>query len=143
MVGIWLLQLALLLLPLTIFAFLLGEYMAKVFAGERTFLSPILMPIETMLYKIFGIDPSEEMDWKTFTMNFLVFVFIGIIGLFILQRIQGVLPFNPQGFKAVRWDTAINTAISFVTNTNWQAYQSEATMSYLTRMLGMGLQNFL
>lgn len=143
MVHTWLPQIVALLSILTITAFFLGEYMAKVFTGERTFLSPILLPIEKLLYKIFGIDQHEEMDWKAFAFNFLLFIFIGIVALFLLQEAQGFLPLNPENFKAVRWDTALNAAISFVTNTDWQSYHSESTMSYLTRTLGMGLQNFL
>lgn len=139
----WLFQLVTLLLALTVSAYFLGNYMAKVFAGESTFLSPVLAPIEEFLYKIFGIEPTEEMDWKTFSIQLLFFILIGTIALFILQKAQGFLPLNPENFKGIKWDTALNTAISFVTNTNWQVYKSEATMSYLTRMLGMGLQNFL
>jgi len=124
-------------------AFFLGEYMAKVFAGERTFLSPILVPTEKFLYKIFDIDPNEDMTWGTFAANFLIFILIGVTALFFLQIAQAFLPLNPENFQAIKWDTAINTSISFVTNTDWQAYKSEATLSYLTRILGMGLQNFL
>ena len=143
MLGTWLFQISTLLVVLTILAFLLGEYMAKVFAEERTFLSPILEPVENLCYKFFKIDRHENMSWKTFTANFLFFIFIGIVALYLLQQIQYFLPFNPENFKAVKWDSALNSAISFVTNTNWQAYKSEETLSYLTRMLGMGLQNFL
>ena|SRR3972149_3926753 len=143
MLGTWFFQIATLLFLLTICAFFLGEYMAKVFAGERTFISPILAPVEKLIYRFFGVDPSEDMDWKTFAMNVVLFIFVGIIALFLLLRMQDVLPLNPNGFQAIRWDTAINAAVSFVTNSNWQSYKSEAVMSYLTRMLGMGLQNFL
>ncbi|MBU0744874.1 MAG: potassium-transporting ATPase subunit KdpA [Gammaproteobacteria bacterium] len=143
MLNTGLFQTAVLLFLLTIFAFLLGEYMAKVFAGKHTLLSPILLPIEKSLYKTFGIDPDEDMTWQTFAVNFLIFSLIGIAALFFLQQIQAYLPLNPEGFKNIKWDSAINTAISFVTNTDWQGYKSEATMSYLTHILGMGLQNFL
>ena len=143
MLGAWFFQIATLLILLTICAFFLGEYMAKVFAGERTFISPILAPVEKLIYRFFGVDPSEDMDWKTFAMNVVLFIFVGIIALFLLLRMQDVLPLNPNGFQAIRWDTAINAAVSFVTNSNWQSYKSEAVISYLSSMLGMGLQNFL
>jgi potassium-transporting ATPase potassium-binding subunit len=136
-------QIVIFLFVLTILAIPLGEYMAKVFSNEQTFLSPVLAPVENFLYRIFGVDPSEDMDWKTFAINVLIFNLIGLVVLFLLQEVQNFLPLNPQKFKAVRWDTAINAAISFVTNTNWQSYKSEMTMSYLTQMLGFSLQNFL
>lgn len=138
-----LLQLALFLTILTIIALVLGEYTAKVFKGEKTLLSFILEPIEKLLYKLFGIDETTEMDWKTYSFSLIILSLLGIIGLFLLQEFQNLLPLNPQNLSAVRWDTAINTAVSFVTNTNWQAYGGESTMSYLTQMLGMTVQNFL
>lgn len=141
--GTILLQLALFLAILTIIALALGEYMAKVFKGEKTLLSFILRPIEKLLYKLFGIDETAEMDWKTYSFSLIILSILGVIGLFALQEWQKLLPFNPQSLGPVRWDTAINTAVSFVTNTNWQAYAGEGTMSYLTQMLGMTVQNFL
>ena len=124
-------------------AILLGEYMAKVFSGKKTFLSSIFQPLETLLYKFFGINEKKEMNWKSYALNLMIFNIIGILFLFLLQTLQGFLPLNPQKMKGVRWDTAINTAVSFVTNTNWQAYGGESTMSYLTQMLCMTVQNFL
>lgn len=141
--GTVLMQLALFLTILTFIALILGEYMAKVFKGEKTFLSFILRPMEKLLYKLFGVDETTEMDWKAYAFSLIIFNVLGIIALFALQEFQYLLPFNPQGFNAVRWDTAINTAVSFVTNTNWQPYAGESTMSYLTQMLGMTVQNFL
>lgn len=141
--GTVLVQLALFLTILTFVALLLGEYMAKVFKGEKTLLSFILKPIEKFLYKLFGVDETTEMDWKAYSFSLIIFNVLGIIGLFALQELQQLLPFNPQGLGAVRWDTAINTAVSFVTNTNWQAYSGEGTLSYLTQMLGLTVQNFL
>jgi len=141
--GTILLQLALFLAILTIIALTLGEYMAKVFKGEKTLFSFILRPIEKLLYKLFGIDETLEMGWKTYSFSLIIFNILGIIFLFALQEIQHILPFNPQHFGPLRWDTAINTAVSFVTNTNWQAYAGENTMSYLTQMLGLTVQNFL
>lgn len=141
--GTILVQIALFLAILTGIALILGEYIAKVFKGEKTLLSFILKPFEDILYKILGIDETQKMDWKAYSFSFIIFSLIGITALFVLQEVQQLLPLNPQGFGPVRWDTALNTAVSFVTNTNWQAYGGESTMSYLTQMLGMTLQNFL
>lgn len=143
MPKIWLFQIIMFLCVLTVIAVPLGGYMAKVFAGERNFLSPILIPVEKFLYKIFKVDPYEDMDWKTFALNLFLFNLVGLIALFLLQEFQGFLPLNPENLKAVRWDTAINAAISFVTSTEWQSYKSESTMSYFTQMMGFGVQNFL
>lgn len=141
--GTVLVQLALFLTILTFVALILGEYMAKVFKGEKTLLSFILKPIEKLLYKLFGVDETTEMDWKAYSFSLIIFNVLGVITLFALQELQHLLPFNPQGLGAVRWDTAINTAVSFVTNTNWQAYAGEGTLSYLTQMLGLTVQNFV
>ncbi|MFB3925877.1 MAG: potassium-transporting ATPase subunit KdpA [Syntrophales bacterium] len=138
------------LLPLFIFpivltlpAIPLGWYMAKVFAGQRTFLSPIIEPLEKVIYRSAGIDIRYEMSWKDYAQAFLVFNVIGILLLFILQVIQHLLPLNPAGFGPVRWDTALNTAVSFTTNTNWQSYSGEQVMSHLVQMAGLAVQNFL
>lgn len=141
--GTILVQVALFLVVLTTIAFVLGEYMAKVFKSEKTLLSFILRPIEKVLYKLFGIDENQEMDWKTYAFSLITLNLIGIVALFVLQEVQYLLPLNHQVFGPVRWDTALNTAVSFVSNTNWQAYGGESTMSYLTQMLGMTVQNFL
>jgi K+-transporting ATPase ATPase A chain len=140
--GNWL---CLILFPfiLTILAYPMGIYMAKVFSGGRSFISPVVAPVERFLYRIFSVDPNEEMSWKTYALCLVLLNVIGIAVLFLLQLIQGWLPFNPQKLGAVRWDTALNTAISFSTNTNWQAYSGEQTMSYLTQMLGLTVQNFI
>ncbi len=141
--GAIIIRLAVFLGILVFVAFILGEYIAKVFKGDKTLLSFILKPIENFLYKLFGVNESQKMNWKTYSFSFIIFNVIGIVFLFILQQIQQFLPLNPQGFEIVRWDTALNTAVSFVTNTNWQTYGGESTISYLTQMLGMALQNFL
>lgn len=120
-----------------------GRYIAKVFGGEQTLLSPLILPIERGLYRIADVDESREMSWKTYVSALLVFNILGIAGVFLLQELQGLLPLNPQGLGPVRWDTALNTAVSFTTNTNWQSYSGEQTMSYLTQMLGLTVQNFL
>jgi K+-transporting ATPase ATPase A chain len=131
------------LLIVTLFAIPLGKYMSKVFTGERTFMTPLVRPVETFIYRICSIDENKEMSWKRYTYALLIFNILGILFLFALQLIQNFLPLNPAGMSSVRWDTALNTAISFVTNTNWQSYAGETTMSYLTQMLGMTVQNFV
>jgi K+-transporting ATPase ATPase A chain len=120
-----------------------GKYIANVYIGEKTFLTRLFRPIETWIYRCCGIDETEEMNWKTYAIAVVLFNTVGIIVLYALQLIQGYLPFNPQKLAGVRWDTAFNAAISFVTNTNWQSYSGEATMSYLTQMLGLTVQNFI
>jgi K+-transporting ATPase ATPase A chain len=124
-------------------AVLLGRYMAQLFNGERTFLTPVLRPLETFIYRICGIHEKQEMVLKDYIVSVVVFTCISFIALFLLQLLQRLLPFNPEHFGPVRWDTAINTAISFVTNTNWQSYSGESTMSYLTQMFGLAVQNFV
>ena len=131
------------LLVLTLFAIPLGKYMSNVFTGERTFMAPVVRPVEKFIYRICSVDENQEMTWKRYAYSLLIFNIFGILFLFVLQLIQGYLPLNPENMTGVRWDTALNTAISFVTNTNWQSYAGETTMSYLTQMLGMTVQNFL
>jgi potassium-transporting ATPase potassium-binding subunit len=131
------------LVVLTLLAIPLGNYMAKVFTGRRTLLSFMIRPVESAVYRLCDIHESEEMSWKQYSVAFVLFNVIGLVVLFLLQVTQGWLPLNPQGFGSVRWDTALNTAISFVTNTNWQAYGGESTMSYLTQMTGLTVQNVL
>lgn len=121
----------------------LGRYMARVFNGEKTILSRWLQPLEHSVYRICGVDSEGEMNWQTYAIGFMLINAVGILILFLLEVLQGVLPLNPLGYPGVRWDTALNTAISFVTNTNWQAYSGESTMSYLTQMMGLTVQNFI
>ena len=121
----------------------LGLFMANVYQGKRTFLTPILSPLERLAYRLAGIHAADEMDWKTYAGAVLLFSAMGFIFLYLLQRIQGNLPLNPAGMGAVSPDSALNTAVSFVTNTNWQGYGGETTMSYLTQMLGLTVQNFV
>lgn len=121
----------------------LGNYIYKVMAGERVFLSPVLSPLEKGIYKFLGIRGEEEMNAKKYTISVIGFSVIGFIFLWILLMLQGILPLNPEGFKGVKWDLAFNTAASFVTNTNWQAYSGETTLSYLSQMLGLTVQNFV
>jgi K+-transporting ATPase ATPase A chain len=117
--------------------------MTRVFTGERTFLSPILQPVEAALYRIGGVDKTREQHWLTYTVAMLLFHVAGFLILYVLLRIQGSLPFNPAGMTAVPEALSFNTAISFITNTNWQNYGGESTLSYLTQMLGLTHQNFL
>ena len=121
----------------------LGKYMSNVYEGKKVFLSRLLVPVENAIDRICGIDPAEEMTWKRYAVLFAFFNIAGMILLTAIQMLQGYLPLNPQKFPGVRWDTAINTAVSFVTNTNWQAYAGESRMSYLTQMAGLAVQNFL
>jgi potassium-transporting ATPase potassium-binding subunit len=121
----------------------LGWYMTAVFNGERTFLSPVLRPVEKALYWAGGVDETKEQHWLTYTVSMLLFHVGGFLILYILMRIQGLLPFNPAGMTAVPEYLTFNTAISFITNTNWQNYGGESTMSYLVQMLGLTHQNFL
>ena len=121
----------------------LGWYMTRVFNGEPTFLSPILRPVEAALYWIGGVDEKREQHWLTYTVAMLFFHIGAFVLLYALMRLQEVLPFNPQGMTAVAPDLSFNTAVSFITNTNWQNYGGESTMSYLVQMLGLTHQNFL
>src|SRR6202048_3681899 len=121
----------------------LGAYMTRVFNGERTFLSPVLRPVETALYRIGGVDERHEQHAVTYTVGMLLFHIGGFLILYALMRFQAVLPFNPAEQSAVAEDLSFNTAISFITNTNWQNYGGESTMSYLVQMLGLTHQNFL
>ena len=121
----------------------LGGYMTRVFNGERTWLSPVLRPVEVGIYRLAGVDEKREQHWLTYTVGMLLFHVAGFVILYALLRLQDVLPFNPQGQSAVAPDLAFNTAASFITNTNWQNYGGESTLSYLSQMLGLTHQNFL
>jgi potassium-transporting ATPase potassium-binding subunit len=121
----------------------LGWYLTRVFNGERTFLSPVLQPAERVLYRIAGVDPAREQHWLTYTASMLFFHVGGFLILYALMRLQAPLPFNPAEQSAVAPDLAFNTAVSFITNTNWQNYGGESTMSYLVQMLGLTHQNYL
>ena len=121
----------------------LGGYMTRVFAGERTFLSPILRPVERAVYWCCGVDEKEEQHWLTYAVALLFFSVAGFVTLYALQRLQWYLPFNPQGQTGVEQSLAFNTSVSFITNTNWQAYSGETTMSYLVQMAGLTVHNFV
>jgi len=121
----------------------LGRFMARVFAGERTFLHPVLGWVETAVYKLTGVNPAEEMTWLRYFGAVLVFNLVGIVSLMAIQMTQVSLPYNPQHLPNVPFLLALNTAVSFITNTNWQAYAGESTMSYFTQMAGLAVHNFL
>ena len=134
-IGIYLLVLLTITKPM-------GVFMARVFAGEKTFLDPVLRPVERLLYRACGVDDTREMDWKEYTIAMLLFSGVSMLALYLIERVQQLLPWNPQHFPKVATDLAFNTAASFTTNTNWQAYSGESTMSYFTQMAGLAYHNF-
>ncbi|MFH0781761.1 MAG: potassium-transporting ATPase subunit KdpA, partial [Pseudomonadota bacterium] len=121
----------------------LGTYMARVYQGERTILSPVLGPCENLLYRLCRVESSDEMDWRRYALAMLLFNLVYFAALFVLLLSQQFLPFNPQHFPAFPWPLAFNTAVSFTTNTNWQNYGGEATASYFTQMAGFTVHNFV
>lgn len=136
-------QIILFIGTLVILAPVLGVFFANVLNGERTFLTPLLGWLEKIVYRVCGVNPLSEMNWKQYAKSLLVFNFIGFIFLFLIQFFQKALPANPQSLDGLSWHLAFNTAVSFVTNTNWQSYGGESTLSYLTQMVGLTVQNFL
>lgn len=122
---------------------ILGSYMARVFQGEKTWLSSLLRPLESGAYRLAGVRENDEMDWKEYFLSLMFFNLIGLVVVMLLQMLQFALPLNPQALPNTSWHLAFNTAVSFVTNTNWQSYSGESTLSYLTQMLGLGVQNFV
>ncbi|MCI9868246.1 potassium-transporting ATPase subunit KdpA [Rhizobium skierniewicense] len=137
------LQISLLFLAVLCVVKPLGLYMAKVFSGERTILSPVLSPIERGIYRAAGASPDKEQNWLAYTLSMLAFSLASFLVLYAILRLQAYLPLNPQGFANVPADLAFNTSVSFITNTNWQNYAGEATMSHLSQMVGLTVQNFL
>ena len=137
------LQIALYLAVLMALVKPLGWYMARVYTGQGVGLDRVLGPLERLTYRLVGTREEQEMCWKTYAAAMLLFNVLGILAVYALQRLQHILPLNPQGFGAVTPDSSLNTAVSFGTNTNWQGYGGEVTMSYLTQMLGMNVQNFV
>jgi K+-transporting ATPase ATPase A chain len=122
---------------------LLGGYMARVFTDERVFLTPVVAPVERLLYRLFRVDPEQRQDWKAYAKSLLtVSALFGVL-LFVILRTQGIHPFNPGGFKSGTWDLSFNTVTSFLTNTNWQFYGGETTLSYFSQMAGLAVQNFV
>ena len=137
------LQIVLYLIVLVALVKPLGGYMARVYQGEPCGLDRILGPLERLIYRMFGIRPEDEMSWKAYAGAAILFKLAFFFLLYMLLRLQGILPLNPQGFPGVAPDLAFNTAVSFITNTNWQSYGGESTMSYLSQMMGLGVQNFV
>jgi potassium-transporting ATPase potassium-binding subunit len=137
------LQIALYLAALLLLVKPLGLYMALVYQGKRTWLTPVMTPLERLIYRVSRVHETEEMDWKTYAAAMLIFNMAGLLTVYLIQRIQPWLPLNPQGMTAVPPDLAFNTAVSFATNTNWQSYSGEATLSYFTQMLALTVQNFV
>jgi len=136
-------QIALTLVLVVGCAIPLSKLIASVYAGERSFLTPVVGPLERGLYRLAGVDPAREQDWLGYTIAMVVFSVAGFLSLYALQRLQNFLPLNPRGFDGVAPDLAFNTSLSFITNTNWQNYSGETTMSHLTQMLGLTVHNFL
>jgi len=137
------LQIAITLLLVFAAAVPLGGYVLRVMEGERVALSRAGAPVERLFYRLSGVEPAREQSWFVYTMSMLAFSLVGFLSLYALQRLQNVLPLNPRGFDAVAPDLAFNTSLSFITNTNWQNYSGETTMSHLTQMLGLTVHNFL
>ena len=137
------LQFAVFIVLLTALVPLLGTYLAKVIQGERVFLSPVLGPVERFAYRLFRVRPGEGQDWKAYARSVLVFSLLGWLLLYLILRTQNVLPLNPEGLGSGPWNLSFNTASSFVTNTNWQYYGGETTLSYFAQMAGLAVQNFL
>ncbi|MDR3591736.1 MAG: potassium-transporting ATPase subunit KdpA [Negativicutes bacterium] len=134
---------ALYLAVLLLLAWPLGRYMAKVFAREKTLFDPVLLPVERLIYRLAGVNAAEEMTWKQYAASLLVFNLLGAVAVYLIEIAQGSLPWNPEGLTMVDpWHLAFNTAVSFMTNTNWQAYTPESTMSYFTQMTALTVQNF-
>jgi K+-transporting ATPase ATPase A chain len=137
------LQMGLYLVVLLLLAKPLGAYMARVYEGEAVFLDWLVRPLERLTYRLLRVAPEEEMGWKAYAAAMLLFNALGFVAVYAIQRLQGLLPLNPQRLGAASPDLAFNTAVSFATNTNWQSYGGESTMSYLTQMAALAVQNFL
>ncbi len=137
------LQIVFYVVVLTVLAVPLGHYMARVYDGERLLLTRLLGPVERGIYRLLGPSARVEQDWKAYAKTVIVFSLIFWLVLYVLLRIQGSLPLNPEGFGAAPWDVTFNTSASFVTNTNWQFYGGETTLSYLSQMTGLAVQNFV
>ncbi len=137
------LQILFFLLAVFLVTPVIGGYMARVFTRQRTWLDPVLRPFERLVYRLTGVDETREMRWTEYAVALLLFSVVSMLVLYAMQRLQQVLPFNPQGFGPVAPALAFNTAVSFTTNTNWQAYGGETTMSYFTQMAGLAYHNFV
>src|SRR5688572_9231095 len=138
-----LIQIVLYLILLTVLTPIIGEYMARVFSGGKTVASRVIGPLERGIYRVCGVDPAREQHWTGYAASLLAFNLLGVLLLYALLRLQAFLPLNPAGMTAMTPDLAFNTAVSFTTNTNWQAYSGEAALSYLSQMAGLTVQNFV
>src|SRR5262249_49875128 len=136
-------QLAFYCVLLVVCAKPLGAYMARVYQGEARIAQKVIGPLERLVYRVLRVDVADEMTWKTYALAVLFFNLAGFLVVYALQRLQGSLPANPAGLGAVSPDSSFNTAVSFATNTNWQGYAGETTLSYLSQMLGLTVQNFV
>jgi K+-transporting ATPase ATPase A chain len=137
------LQILVFFVVLTALTPLIGGYMARVFTGERVFLTPVIGPLDRLFHRMLRTDPEHEQDWKGYARTVIVFNLVSFLALYLILRTQGIHPFNPQGFKPAPWDVSFNTASSFVTNTNWQFYAGETTLSNFAQMAGLAVQNFV
>src|SRR6202140_5734714 len=138
------LQFAIYVVALALITKPMGLYLLHVLdANGRTWLDPVLRPLERLTYRLMGVDSSKEHNWKQYTLAMLLFSLVGCLFTYAILRLQNLLPLNPQGFGPVNADLAFNTAVSFTTNTNWQSYGGEATMSYFSQMVALALHNFL
>jgi potassium-transporting ATPase potassium-binding subunit len=137
------LQVAIFIAVVVILTRPLGAYMARVFRGERVFLSPVLGPVERLTYRVLRVDPGQEQDWKAYAKSVVLFSVLSWLALYLILRTQGIQPFNPEGFHSGPWDVSFNTASSFVSNTNWQYYGGETTLTYFAQMAGLTVENFV
>ncbi|HEV7492968.1 potassium-transporting ATPase subunit KdpA [Baekduia sp.] len=137
------LQIAIFLAIVVAVAPFFGAYMARVFSDERVFLTPVVAPVERGLYRLFRVDPDQEQDWKAYAKSLVIVSVLFALLLYVILRTQSIHPFNPSGFRSGTWDVSFNTASSFLTNTNWQFYGGETTMSYFSQMAGLAVQNFI
>ncbi|MEG1998217.1 MAG: potassium-transporting ATPase subunit KdpA, partial [Clostridiales bacterium] len=140
MTNLWL-QCVLYLVILTVLAIPLGAYIGKVMDGEKVMLSRILLPCERGVYRLLRLDPAEEMSWKKYGLCAVCFSGIGFLALYLILILQGSLPLNPAGLAGNSWHLAFNTTASFVSNTNWQSYSGETTLSYFSQIIGLTVQN--
>ncbi len=136
-------QIVVFLLVLTALVPLVGTYLARVFRGERVFLSPVIGPVERFAYRVLRVRPEEGQDWKAYARSIVVFSLVSWLALYLILRTQSIQPLNPEGFGSGPWNLSFNTASSFVTNTNWQYYGGETTLSYFVQMIGLTVQNFV
>jgi K+-transporting ATPase ATPase A chain len=137
------LQVALFIVVLVALTPLLGKYMARVFTDQRTFLTPVFGPVERLVYRVLRVEPNEEQDWKAYAKSVVLFSVFSWVALYLILRTQGIQPFNPEGFHSGPWDVSFNTTSSFVSNTNWQYYGGETTLTYFAQMAGLTVENFV